>query len=402
MALRFRKSFKLAPGIRMNLSASGTSWSVGPRGATVGIGKRGTYLNTGIPGTGLSARQRIGGMNPMPRGQGQAVLESLPITVGVTDNGTIMFRDRGGDELPEQLIRTAKRQHGEAIKQLIQSKCDEINREIDSIGEIHNYTPSPSEKPVFIGEVYEEPRPVIPAPKKLGFILSLFKSQREKIEAQNRVALSDYQVRLSQWEGRERKHRAKEERRRALVEELIYIDPEAMSEYLEGSLQEIVWPRETSVSTEILANGRAVFIDVDLPEIEDMPSKKAVVSANGYKLSVKDLSAASVQKLYMQHVHGIAFRIAGEAFSSLPKADEVILSGYSQRPNKATGQVSDEYLLSVRIRRHAWSEISFDNLESIDVVESLARFELKRSMSKTGIFKSVEPYSPADINIGDD
>lgn len=400
MALRFRKSFKLAPGIRMNLSASGASWSVGPRGASIGIGKRGTYLNAGIPGTGLSARQRIGGPSAKPRGQGQAALESLSITVGITDNGTITFRDRAGNELPDQLVRAAKRQHGEAIKQLIQRKCDEINEEIDSIGEIHNYTPSPSEKPVFVGSEYQEPRPVVPTPKKLGFILSLFKSQREKVEAQNQAALADYQVRLSQWEERERAHRAKEERRRALIEELIYTNPEAMSEYLEGSLQEIVWPRETNVSTEILADGRVLFIDVDLPEIEDMPSKKAAVPANGYKLSVKELSAANVQKLYMRHVHGIAFRIVGEAFASLPKADEVILSGYSQRPNKATGQVSDEYLLSVRIKRDAWSEVSFGNLESIDVVESLSRFELRRSMSKTGIFKPVEPFSPVEISAG--
>ena len=56
MALRFRKSIKLAPGLRMNLSGSGASWTLGPRGASVGIGQRGTYLNSGIPGTGLLQR----------------------------------------------------------------------------------------------------------------------------------------------------------------------------------------------------------------------------------------------------------------------------------------------------------------------------------------------------------
>lgn len=385
----------------MNLSTSGASWSVGPRGASIGIGKRGTYLNVGIPGTGISARQKIGGAKPTPRGQGQAALESLSITVGITDNGTITFRDRAGNDLPDKLVRAAKRQYGEAIKQLIQSKCDEINQEIDSIGEIHKYTPSPSEKPVFICQEYEAPRPVAPTPKKLGFILSLFKSQREKVEAQNRSALADYQIRLNKWEEKKKEHYTKEERRRILIEELIYTDPEAMSEYLEGSLQEIVWPRETNVSTEILADGRIVFIDVDLPEIEDMPSKKAAVPANGYKLSVKELSAANVQRLYMRHVHGIAFRIVGETFSSIPKADEVILSGYSQRPNKATGQISDEYLFSVRVKRNVWSEVAFGNLGSIDVVESLTLFELRRLMSKTGVFKPVAPYSPAEIGADD-
>lgn len=59
MAIRFRKSIKLAPGIRMNLSGSGVSWNLGPRGMSIGIGKRGTYLNAGLPGTCLSMRQAL-------------------------------------------------------------------------------------------------------------------------------------------------------------------------------------------------------------------------------------------------------------------------------------------------------------------------------------------------------
>ena len=59
MGLRFRKSFKLAPGIRMNFSGSDASWTIGPRGASAGIGKRGTYPDAGIPEAGLSAKDRL-------------------------------------------------------------------------------------------------------------------------------------------------------------------------------------------------------------------------------------------------------------------------------------------------------------------------------------------------------
>lgn len=397
MALRFRKSFKLAPGIRMNLNGSGASWSMGPRGATIGIGKRGTYLNSGIPGTGLSARQRIGGSSAMVQNMEQPRPQSLSIAVGISDDGTITFRDSVGTELSDQLVRAAKRQHGDEIKGLIQKKCDEINQAIDSVGKVHLHTPSPSDTPAYTRVEYEELKPVEPFPKKLGLILSLFKIMREKVDAQNRAALSEYQTQLKLWENRRAQFEAGEERRRILIEELIYTDQEAMSEFLESSLQEIIWPRETNVSTEMLDNGRVIFIDVDLPEIEDMPSKKAAVPTNGYKLSVKDLSATYIQKLYMQHIHGIAFRTVGEVFASLPKAGEVVLSGYSQRPNRATGQVSDEYLLSVRVKRDAWVDLAFGNLASVDIVESLTRFELKRSMTKTGIFKPIEPYSPANL-----
>jgi Protein of unknown function (DUF4236) len=53
VALRFRKSIKLAPGVRWNLSNSGFSWTLGPRGASVGIEKRGAFINVGIPSGSL-------------------------------------------------------------------------------------------------------------------------------------------------------------------------------------------------------------------------------------------------------------------------------------------------------------------------------------------------------------
>jgi hypothetical protein len=105
------------------------------------------------------------------------------------------------------------------------------------------------------------------------------------------------------------------------------------------------------------------------------------------------MSPTAIQKLYMAHIHGVAFRIIGETFAALPLANTVILSGYSQRPNKATGRVGDEYLLSVRVTRSEWMKIAFDQLAHIDVVASLEQFELRRQMSKTGIFKSIEPFS---------
>ena len=52
--LRFRRTAKIAPGIRLNFSKSGVSTSFGPRGLhyTVGHGRRRTTV--GLPGTGLS------------------------------------------------------------------------------------------------------------------------------------------------------------------------------------------------------------------------------------------------------------------------------------------------------------------------------------------------------------
>jgi hypothetical protein len=58
--LRFQKRLKLLPGVRINLSKSGASASIGPKGADVNIGPHGVTTNAGIPGTGLSYRQKLG------------------------------------------------------------------------------------------------------------------------------------------------------------------------------------------------------------------------------------------------------------------------------------------------------------------------------------------------------
>lgn len=59
MGLRFRRSIKVAPGVRVNISKSGSSISFGKRGATVNVGRRGVYADVEAPGTGLSYRQKI-------------------------------------------------------------------------------------------------------------------------------------------------------------------------------------------------------------------------------------------------------------------------------------------------------------------------------------------------------
>ncbi|USE84347.1 DUF4236 domain-containing protein [Acinetobacter tibetensis] len=55
MGLNFRKSFKIAPGVRLNVGKKGvSSVSIGGKGARVSISKKGTRSTVSAPGTGLS------------------------------------------------------------------------------------------------------------------------------------------------------------------------------------------------------------------------------------------------------------------------------------------------------------------------------------------------------------
>lgn len=399
MAIRFRKSFKLAPGIRMNLSGGGLSWSLGPRGASIGIGKRGTFLNTGIPGTGLSSRQSLtsgGGANreqwtPTEQQQPTATT-TVSLTVSVSDDGQVTFKDSIGNPVSEALIETAKHQKGDAIKAVIQKTCNDLNAQVESLGELHLQAPSPKKPPTYQPQSFDGPRPVPPVPKVPGFFAKFFKSKVLSIEAANARAQDNYELGLREWESAKAKFDAIERRKQELISKTVSGDTEAMEEFFGEVLMDIVWPRETVVSFEVRDGGTRLAFDVDLPEREDMPTKTATVPQRGFKLSVKEIGPTNIQKMYAKHIHSIGFRLLGEAFGMLPTVQEVTLSGYSQRKNKATGQEEDEYLLSVVVPRASWGAINFESLESVDVIEALARFEIRRDMTKTGIFKAIQPF----------
>lgn len=61
MPIQFRRSKKIAPGIRLNASKRGLGVRFGPRGAGLSIGPSGARVSGSIPGTGLYATHKLGG-----------------------------------------------------------------------------------------------------------------------------------------------------------------------------------------------------------------------------------------------------------------------------------------------------------------------------------------------------
>jgi hypothetical protein len=86
--LRFRRSFRIGPGLRINIGKRGASLSAGVRGAHVTVGKDGVRTTVGIPGTGISYTEQSGRSSPdtakapaEPPGGGSALRASLWIAL---------------------------------------------------------------------------------------------------------------------------------------------------------------------------------------------------------------------------------------------------------------------------------------------------------------------------------
>lgn len=69
MGIRFKKRAKIAPGVNLNFTQSGTSVTVGGKGGSINIGKNGIYGNAGIPGTGIYTREKISGKKTRHKAQ---------------------------------------------------------------------------------------------------------------------------------------------------------------------------------------------------------------------------------------------------------------------------------------------------------------------------------------------
>lgn len=403
MGFRFRKSIKIAPGVKLNLGLGGASVSLGGRGASVTIGKRGTYANVGLPGTGLSYRTRIGGGGSRAAGDRD---DDRPIHVN---------QSAGPDPV--------------AVQQLEQQAIAAA-----LVTAIHAQTPAPATmRPVLNDAIFADPEPsppsapVMPAePQRggggvvgsvLGSLKGLFDGQsaeerarseekafqqrliqwereRTRLTTEYQAALSRWRPENEQWLARKAAFDSSQAARKAQFARELRLDAGFQEDVLAGAFEALSWPYETQISWEVAVErtGNVVSLDIDLPEIEMLNTAQLTMGRSGIRAT--DKTQKQLREEYAAHIHGVLFRAIGVVFAVLPDTAKVVASGYSQRPSRATGFVEDEYLLSVVVENHAWSRINFDALDAINPIDALGMFAIQRNMTTTGIFKAITPHSP--------
>lgn len=113
MGFRFRKSFKIAPGVRVNVGKKSIGISAGVKGARVSVNSSGRKTTTvGIPGTGLSYQktEKIGGAKKAQTGG----FDDLPETDGVEEafSATSSQQYTTRPDLPPAKPQEAKEKNG--------------------------------------------------------------------------------------------------------------------------------------------------------------------------------------------------------------------------------------------------------------------------------------------------
>ncbi|MBS9405555.1 DUF4236 domain-containing protein [Halomonas sp. TRM85114] len=407
MAFRFQRRIALAPGLRLNLSKRGLGLSVGPRGASSGVGSGGMLGSASIPGTGLAYRQKLNTANAGgrdangPASSGsiaasalEALLDagaSVPVRLEVRNSGQVRYIHGNGALMTDAEARVLRRYASDALREQLEAHCQRLNEDLERLGKLHEQTPHP-EVSGYMPRSFEESPPSLPEHTTLAWWHRLLPPARQRVEQENLQRQTAFNEHYRQWEWRKTKHDAAEFARQLREEQGVWGNPDDMEQTLRERLEEIEWPHETLIDFDLGVGETTIAVDIALPTEEEMPDREWRMPAKRLELIPKRLSATRQRKLYRDHVHGIAFRVLGAIFARLPTVREARVSGYRQINDPGTSEQRDQYLFSVKVSREQWGKIHFDQLDQVDPVAAMEAFTLRRDMTKTGIFRDIEPF----------
>lgn len=315
------------------------------------------------------------------------------IKVKIDNNGNVEYLNpNDGKPLPEKVVANIKKNNKEALISTFKQACKNYNDGLDLLDKLHLDVSPPSDIRVYNKKEYPEPPPKKEQLKNQSFLSKIFRFIEKKRLNINETIESEYNDKLNYWAQKKVEFDKNEIDKEYKINKLLASgNEEVINSELMELLSNIPFPKETNINFEINENN--LILDIDLPEIEDIPNKKYTASDNSLKISIKTMSDTQRRKIYMTHIHSIIFRIIADVFSLIPTIKKITLSAYSQRPNIQNGNIENQYLLSVNIDKSAWKSINFNNIEYIDVVECFEQFDLIRNMSKTGIFKEITPFT---------
>lgn len=376
--MRFRKSIKIAPGLRVNLSKKGlSSLSLGPRGSSVSIGGTGTYANIGLPGTGLSHRTKLSGGSASAR--------------------------RAKSRTPDGL--TAKERKEMVISEL-QSIVDLENEAIEEgLNQHKKIVPVPDEYSYYT-HISGPPEPSLPP--LWPFIISVLGIYALVTGRSPTLSIflivTPIVIFACQYAWRHvtkiiprrkilAELQAKSQTYKAMFDEVLKGDLNAAERWLEIIFDQLDWFLETTVNFELTPDGKTVAIDVDLPEIEDIPDQTSYVKKTTQTIESKDRKAIDINNDYLLLVHSTVLRLAGEVFCQLPEVKTAVISGYTQRTDKTTGLIKDDYVVTAIFDKNKWRKL---NPASADPINCLGHFRHRRDINKNKLLGTIEPFTLTD------
>ena len=305
--MRFRKSIKITKGVKLNLSKTGVSFTLGSgKGLSFNLGNKGAFLNWSIPGTGVYDRVRLDTKVKDILG-GKGFLGGLFGGKEAAAEGDVKKNAKG------KVVRKAAGVTDEEIAQLEQELA---------LINVACFAPDVESKTAAAGE----------------------------------------------------------------------LDAEAVAAAIEDWLSEAELPVPVEIQLDVCPEKKAILVDLDLPEIEDMPQKKLTELASG-EVKIKEKSQKEKRMDYQMCVFGLGEFVAAHLLNLIPQAECVLVSAYTQRRDQETGDLNDTYIYSVAFERKAFKA----EYQQVDPAEFCGKLKGRFVALSTGVMKQIIPYEASDI-----
>ena len=118
-----------------------------------------------------------------------------------------------------------------------------------------------------------------------------------------------------------------------------------------------------------------------------MPNEVARTLKSG-KVSVKTKTQKKAALDYSNCVCGLAFFFSGMLFNVSTRIKQIHISGYTQRLNKKTNVINDDYVYSVLFDRDTFTHLYYRN---ITPVEQIQRFPHLLNITASNVMKTINP-----------
>jgi hypothetical protein len=435
---KFRKSIRIAPGVRLSLGKRGLGLSAGVKGLRASIGSRGLGITTGIPGTGISHTSYLGGG-------------------GRSSGGRSAYRELQREQREQERERRAAVKAQEKAAALAAARTEHVAHEamLQSLRTVlsgRTRSPFPwSEvvaprgafrrvefrEPAFeaaeavIGDRTNRRHPiygwgigvvvgvaaalycvlsavavaastggpvrwagagvfVLGALFALGFAaglgLGLWRALARRPAERARVIEELREEHAEAVRRDTRAHEAaqdaahaewdgEEAAREVLRTAVTRGDAEPLAALLEDELSDEPFPVPVVCDVEF-EGCSVVTITVELPELDDVPEERTSLTSTG-KLSTKKMSQKDRVSIYEDLCCGVALRLAYEAFRVLPMVERVRVEGGFLHVD-ARGAEADAVALRFEVPRATFESLGLDRVDPSDCVRSIGAFSCSR------------------------
>ncbi len=448
MTHRFDKTFKIREGFLLETQYKGRFLYLDPiTGET--LKRSDLYHSTGYPGSTLWYRANLPGReNPPPPLQPKVHDANLSLD----GEGFLIIKMKDGRIIDHgktrRLVHMTK--DIERFRAFMNDQINRMNSDVKTLLDVHLEAAAPDAPRVIHPEVFFEPYPDQYITSRLWFfglvtviLLACFalpNSEQPFLLAAGLAAaaiamlalrikgIKDYNKRIDQWEKRKTEF---DQNQQEFLKEWNDTCSAAQDQdaILGLALEAFDWPRETNASWEFKNGCKELHLDIDLPRWLDLPAQTWKTGRDGVTLERGLMSHYARQERYVRHVHSLLFLAASAAFWSTPGLDTLYLSGFcknytepepstepahtepktkrtkksaagsSQKDTHLEAKTTPEmesgepvYLISVKIDRTEWAQTDFNNLEKLDPVSALNKFEMRRELNvSTMVLSRIEP-----------